>query len=168
VRLAIPYIVIVSALDRAYDYEGKGGASTGGPIARPNDIMPWATRATPATNVAYSFHPYQHGSCCGQIGSTSDLSISDPYQSAFCLYPPSGSASYGALPLPGGVPCESTGYGGTVDKKLPPCVWVPQAMKTSGSAPGLCAGDKSVCGALSGAQCRAVDASQPTAGGWST
>jgi len=51
-------IILVSGLDWNYDYLGKGGSSTGGPIARPS-LIPWKGVA----NIGYSFHPYQHGAC---------------------------------------------------------------------------------------------------------
>jgi len=161
-------IILVSALDWNYDYLGKGGSSTGGPIARPA-LMPWSS----LPNIGYSFHPYQHGACCGQIGSSSDMSISDPYQSAFCQYPTSTTvASNSPLPIPssdsGSHVCDSTGYATTQDKKAPPCLWVAQAKNPATGATGLCAGDKAACEGKSQTDCNAVNWSAATAGGWSS
>jgi hypothetical protein len=128
--------------------------------------MPWKTRYA---NVAYAFHPYQHGACCGQIGASSDQSASDPYQSAFCSYYPDGS-QWGApsgSPLPDGKTCSNQGYAATQDKKMPPCTWVASAYNPMTGATGLCAGDRSVCNPMSQAQCEAVDRASPSAGGWS-
>jgi len=157
-------VIVVTGLDWNYDYKGKGGSSTGGPIDRPS-LIKW----TSAQNVAYALHPYQHGSCCGQIGSSSDLSIDDPYQSAFCQYAPVGAKASGSpLPIPSSVSagskvCDSTGYATTQDKKAPPCVWAPKANNT-----GLCAGDKAACQGKSQSACSAVNWADATAGGWST
>jgi len=157
--------IVVTGLDWNYDYLGKGGSSTGGPIARPS-LLPWYPSVQ---NIAYSLHPYQHGSCCGQIGSSSDLSIADPYQSAFCQYAPANyKASNSPLPIPSSVSagskqCDSTGYATTQDKKAPPCIWAPKANGT-----GLCAGDKAACQGKTQSACTATDWSSSTAGGWST
>jgi hypothetical protein len=122
-------IIITNALDWSYDWLGKGGTKTGGPIARPQ-LLPWVGRNVP--NIAYALHPYQHGSCCGQIGQTEDLSVNDPYESAFCQYPPfdhSGQpvASHSPVPIANTV-CDSTGYATTQNKKSPPCTWAPNAI----------------------------------------
>jgi len=159
-------IILVSGLDWNYDYLGKGGSTTGGPIARPS-LLPWNGMA----NIAYSFHPYQHGACCGQIGGTSDMSAQDPYQSAFCQYPASDQPSNSKLPIPtsddGAHTCDSTGYATTQDKKAPPCIWVPQAKDGASGATGLCAGDKAACMGLSQSECSAVKWSDAKSGGWS-
>jgi aryl-phospho-beta-D-glucosidase BglC (GH1 family) len=111
-------VIIVTGLDWNYDYLGVG-TTTGGPIVNPS-LIKWQG----VQNVAYALHPYQHGSCCGQIGSTSDLSISDQYQSAFCQYAPDNwKASNSPLPIPSSVTagskqCDSTGYATTQDKKI--------------------------------------------------
>jgi len=157
--------IVVTGLDWNYDYLGKGGSSTGGPIARPS-LLPWYPSVQ---NIAYSLHPYQHGACCGQIGSSSDQSIDDPLQSAFCQYAPDGyKASNSPLPIPSSVSagskqCDSTGYAATQDKKAPPCIWAPKANGT-----GLCAGDKGSCQGKSQSACSAVDWASATAGGWSS
>jgi len=157
--------IVVTGLDWNYDYLGKGGSSTGGPIARPS-LLAWYPSVQ---NIAYSLHPYQHGACCGQIGSSSDLSIDDPFQSAFCQYAPDGyKASNSPLPIPSSVSagskqCDSTGYASTQDKKAPPCIWAPKANGT-----GLCAGDKSACQGKSQTDCSAVNWANANAGGWSS
>lgn len=91
--------------------------------------MPWLERNV--VNIAYSMHPYQHGSCCGQIGDTRDLSMDDPFQSAFCLFPPRSPsgfpvASQSVIPIPG-TKCDSTGTT-TQNKKTSPCIWAPNAI----------------------------------------
>jgi len=159
-------VILVGGLDWAYDFLGKGGSSTGGPIARPS-LITW----TSYQNVGYTLHPYQHGACCGQIGQTSDLSAQDPFESAFCQYAPDNyTASKSPLPIPtgdsGSHVCDSTGYARTQDKKAPPCTWAPYA--TSGGVTGLCAGDKTYCQGKSKSDCDAVDPSSATAGGWSS
>jgi hypothetical protein len=156
-------MILVTGLDWNYDYLGAGGSSTGGPIARPS-LLPWYSRGV--KNVGYSLHPYQHGACCGAIGSSSDLSINDPYQSAFCQYAPANyKASNSPLPIPdsvsaGSKQCDSTGYATTQDKKAPPCIWA--------QAANLCAGDKAKCQGKSQSNCSATDWSSDQAGGWST
>jgi len=160
-------VILVNGLDWAYDYKGKGGTSTGGPIDRPS-LLPWYPSVQ---NIAYALHPYQHGACCGQIGSTSDESINDEFQSAFCQYAPAGyKASNSSLPIPSSVTagsknCDSTGYATTQDKKAPPCVWAPRA--NGGS--GLCAGDKAACQGKDETDCNAANAAWANAssGGWS-
>jgi len=158
-------IILVSGLDWNYDYLGKGGSSTGGPIARPS-LLPW----TSVANIGYSFHPYQHGACCGQIGSSSDLSIADPYQSAFCQYPANSNPSNSPLPIPSGDSgskvCDSTGYATTQDKKAPPCVWAANAIANGKT--GVCAGDKAACANKTQSTCSSTDWSTSTAGGWSS
>jgi hypothetical protein len=158
-------IILVSALDWSYDFLGKGGSSTGGPIARP-ELITWAGMP----NIAYAMHPYQHGACCGAIGDTSDLSAMDPYQSAFCQYPKSSSPSGSPIPIPsqddGAKTCDSTGYATTQDKKAPPCIWAPYA--TNGTSTGLCAGDKGSCQGLSQSACSAKNWADSSSGGWSS
>ena len=154
-------IVIVNGLDWGYDFGPRYGV-----IANPDKYMPWKTTYA---NVAYGFHPYQHGACCGQIGSSSDESASDPYQSAFCSYYPDGSefgAASGAS-LPNGNSCSNQGYAATQDKKMPPCTWVADAFNPMTSTMGLCAGDRAICNPKTQAECEAVDWSSPDAGGWS-
>jgi hypothetical protein len=175
-------IVLVSGLDWGYDYLGDARASNNntGPVLKPS-LVSWQTY----TNIAYSFHPYQHGACCGEIGTTEDKSVEDPYQSAFCMFPPmSGNngaynsngggsapapvASNSALPLANKM-CDTTGYAITVNKKSPPCVWVPQARKPGNTTLGLCAGDRDECDFLTQEQCDQKNANlhEPTSGGWS-
>jgi hypothetical protein len=157
-----PNIVIVNGLDWGYDFGPEHG-----PIARPATFLPWLSTYA---NIAYAFHPYQHGSCCGEIGASgTDLSATDPYQSGYCSYyadgtewgQPSGAA------LPGGKTCTNRGYASTQDKKMPPCTWVPTAWNPATDAAGLCAGDRVSCGAKSQAECEAMDVNSPAAGGWS-
>ena len=155
-------IILVNGLDFGYDFGPEYG-----PIAHPDKYLPW--KATYA-NIAYAFHPYQHGACCGQIGTAgTDLSQTDPYESGFCSYYKDGTtwgAPSGAA-LPGGKSCTNNGYAATQDKKMPPCTWVDTAFNPKTSAPGLCAGDRTLCGAKSKAECQAVDWASPAAGGWS-
>ncbi len=162
IRAKAPNIVIVSGLDFGYDF-----GPTHGPIAHPEEYLPWACRYP---NVAYSFHPYQHGSCCGEIGASgSDRSASDPYESAFCSYYQDGTtwgAASGA-PLPSGTTCTNRGYAPTADKKMPPCTWVASAFNPMTGSPGLCAGDRELCNDKTQAECDAVDPAAPAAGGWS-
>jgi hypothetical protein len=181
-------VIIVSSMDWGYDWLGDGTSQTGGPIVRPAELMPWTTRGTAA--IAYGFHPYQHGSCCGAIGASSDLSVSDPFQSAFCMYAEkradgSRTVSHSTLPLSGSsssgstATCDTDGYAETVDKKAPPCVWVAAASRqfmgehnADGSTGlGLCGGDRTSCAALNRTQCEAMRLGAhwgaPAAGGWS-
>lgn len=155
-------IVIVSGLDFGYDY-----GPTHGPIAQPDRFLPWACSYP---NIAYSFHPYQHGACCGEVGAAgSDLSASDPYESAFCSYYPDGTtwgAASGAA-LPTGTTCSNRGYAPTADKKMPPCTWVAGAFNPRTGTPGLCAGDRALCNDKGQADCESVDPGSPAAGGWS-
>ena len=157
-----PNIVLVNGLDWGYDFGPDYG-----PIAHPANMLPWLSTYP---NIAYAFHPYQHGACCGEVGAAgTDLSATDPYQSGFCSYyadgtewgQPSGAA------LPGGKTCTNRGYASTQDKKMPPCTWVPTAWNPATDAPGLCAGDRTLCGPKSQSECEAVDISTPEAGGWS-
>lgn len=155
-------IIIVSGLDWGYSYGPEYG-----PIAFPDKYLPWVSTYA---NISYSFHPYQHGACCGEIGAgDKDLSVSDPYQSGFCSYykdgtdhgTPSGAA------LPGGKTCSNKGYAATQDKKMPPCTWVAAAYNPKTKGMGLCAGDRKICGDKNKAQCDAVDPASREAGGWS-
>jgi len=157
-----PNIVLVNGLDWGYDF-----GPTYGPIAHPDVYLPWATKYP---NVAYAFHPYQHGACCGQIGASStDDSASDPYESGFCSFYPDGTtwgAASGAA-LPGGKSCTNKGYAATQDKKMPPCTWVATATNPTTKTLGLCAGDRAICNPKSKSECDAVDRGSPAAGGWS-
>jgi hypothetical protein len=155
-------IVLVNGLDWGYDFGPEYG-----PIAFPDKYMPWRTTYP---NIAYAFHPYQHGACCGEIGAAgTDLSATDPYESGYCSYYKDGS-DYGAAsgaPLPGGKSCTNHGYAATQDKKMPPCTWVDTAMNPKTKTNGLCAGDRTLCGDKDKAACQAVDRASPEAGGWS-
>lgn len=157
-----PNIILVNGLDWGYDF----GPDVG-PIARPSVYLPWLSSYP---NIAYAFHPYQHGSCCGEVGASgADLSKTDPYQSGFCSYYPDGStwgAASGAA-LPAGKSCTNKGYAATQDKKMPPCTWAPNAWNPATDALGLCAGDREICNGKSQAECEAVDITSPEAGGWS-
>lgn len=155
-------IILVNGLDFGYDFGPRFG-----PIAYPQKYLPW-TATYP--NIAYAFHPYQHGSCCGQIGASgTDQSATDPYESGFCSYYADGT-TWGAASgtnLPGGKTCTNNGYASTQDKKMPPCTWVDTAYNPATKSAGLCAGDRGICNPMSKAQCQAVDQSSPAAGGWS-
>ena len=158
-------MVIVNGFDFGYDFGPDNG-----PIAHPDKYLPWVSKYP---NVAYSFHPYQVASCCGEIGATTDSSATDPYESAFCSYYSDGSID-GAnvptaadLPVPDGKKCTNHGYGSLADKKMPPCTWVPTAKNPKTGAIGLCAGDRTVCGPKNETDCKAVDPASPAAGGWS-
>jgi hypothetical protein len=155
-------IVLVNGLDWGYDFGPEYG-----PIAFPDKYMPWRTTYP---NIAYAFHPYQHGACCGEIGAAgTDLSATDPYESGYCSYYKDGT-DYGAAsgaPLPGGKSCTNHGYAATQDKKMPPCTWVATAFNPKTKSNGLCAGDRTLCGDKDKAACDAVDRASPEAGGWS-
>jgi hypothetical protein len=161
-QAAAPNIVLVNGLDWGYDFGPEYG-----PIAHPDQYLPWATKYA---NVAYAFHPYQHGACCGAIGASgTDLSATDPYESGFCSYYPDGTtwgAPSGAA-LPAGKSCTNKGYAATQDKKMPPCTWVSTAWNPTTKQNGLCAGDRTVCGPKDESECNAVDWASPSAGGWS-
>jgi len=163
-------VIQVSGLDWNYDYLGKGGSSTGGPISRAS-LMPWATGSTPVPNIAYSLHPYQHGSCCGQIGSTSDQSATDKYESAFCQFA-TGQPSNSPLPIPSQDPgehsCNDVGYTTTQNKKAPPCVWVATGYNPKTGSNGVCAGDQDYCAGLDQTTCSSKDWSAATSGGWAS
>jgi hypothetical protein len=155
-------IIIANGLDWGYSF-GPGY----GPISFPDKYLPWKTKFA---NLAYGFHPYQHGSCCGQIGASgSDQSGADAYQSAYCSYYPDGTTwgEPSSSPLPGGASCVQKGYAETQDKKMPPCHWVDRAFNPKSPAKGLCAGDRALCGGLTKEQCDQIDQASPQAGGWS-
>jgi hypothetical protein len=157
-------IVIVNGLDWGYDFGPKYG-----PIAYPDKYLPWRSKYP---NIAYAFHPYQHGACCGKIGAgTTDESAADPYESAFCSYYADGTTwgtpSGAPLPVPGGMTCGKNGYAATQDKKMPPCQWVATAYNPATKSNGLCAGDRTICNSRSESACKATDPTSPAAGGWS-
>jgi aryl-phospho-beta-D-glucosidase BglC (GH1 family) len=157
-----PNVVLVNGLDWGYDFGPMNG-----PIANPGKYLPW--KATYA-NIAYAFHPYQHGACCGDVGASgTDMSATDPYESAFCSYYKDGTtwgAASGAA-LPGGKSCTNPGYAATQDKKMPPCTWVATGYNPKTNSSGLCAGDRAICNPKTEAECKAVDWASPDAGGWS-
>jgi hypothetical protein len=155
-------IVIVNGLDWGYDFGPRYGA-----ISNPDKYIPWKTTYA---NIAYAFHPYQHGACCGEIGAgDTDASATDPYESAFCSFYKDGSdwGEASGAALPGGKTCSNKGYAATQDKKMPPCTWVANAMNPLTKSMGLCAGDRTVCNEKTQSECEAVDWSSPLAGGWS-
>jgi len=164
----------VSGLDWNYDYLGKGGSSTGGPVAR-SSLIPWATGPNPVPNVGYSLHPYQHGSCCGAIGGTSDgdQSKNDKYESGYCLFA-TGQPSNSPVPIPSGDSgehyCNDIGYAPTQNKKSPPCIWVTTAYNPTTGGLGVCAGDQDYCGGMSQSTCQNMQNnwSSNQAGGWSS
>lgn len=155
-------IIVVNGLDWGYSF-GPGY----GPVSFPDKFLPWKTKYA---NISYGFHPYQHGSCCGQIGASgTDMSATDPYQAGYCGYYP-GGATWGnpsSSPLPGGASCIQKGYAETQDKKMPPCHWVDAAFNPKNTAKGICAGDRTLCSPLTKEQCNKVDKASPEAGGWS-
>src|SRR5258708_27555279 len=153
-----PNIVLVNGLDWGYDFGPDNG-----PIALPGKYLPWKSKYA---NVAYAFHPYQHGACCGAIGASgTDASATDPYESGFCSYYKDGSqwgaASGAQLPAPG-KSCTNNGYAATQDKKMPPCTWVPTAWNPKTNAPGVCAGDRAICNPLGQADCQKIDRASPS------
>lgn len=155
-------MILVGGLDWGYDFGPEHG-----PIAHPGRYLPWASTYA---NIAYVFHPYQHGACCGEIGgSGSDLSAGDPYESAFCSYYPDGSewGSPSGAALPVGETCSNKGYAATQDKKMPPCTWVDGAFNPNTGGTGLCAGDRTLCGDKTQSECESIDRTSPEAGGWS-
>lgn len=153
-------IIIVNGLDWGYSFGPEYG-----PVAYPDTYLPWRNRR----NIAYGFHPYQHGSCCGAIGASSDESVTDPYQSGYCSYYPDGGTwgDPSQAPLPVNASCVHNGYAATQSKKMPPCHWVDEAYNPGTGTHGLCAGDREACNAKDRAACDATDWSRPEAGGWS-
>jgi hypothetical protein len=147
-------LVIVSGLDYGYDFYGDGTPRNGGPIVRP-ELLTWQNYS----NIAYSFHPYQGGACCGKIGIYSDESESDPYQAAFCLYYPgcagNGPVSNMSLPTTNENgerdTCSALGTGKYL-KKMGPCVSVPSTVcginGCAGANQDLCQTLGSSCPAL--------------------
>ncbi|HEX7477304.1 MAG TPA: hypothetical protein VF331_05820 [Polyangiales bacterium] len=86
-----------------------GHCAKDGPIAHPDQFLPWLGSYA---NVAYAFHPYQHGARCGEIGAGgSDLGASDPYESGFCSFYKDGTQwdSASGAALPGGKSCTNRG-----------------------------------------------------------
>ncbi|KAL6071168.1 hypothetical protein QOT17_006407 [Balamuthia mandrillaris] len=150
-------IILVGGLDFACDFGPEFG-----PIANPEEFLPWKD----VPNVGYVLHPYQHGACCGEIGEDEDLSMTDPYESAWCLFRESATASGSPVPAPG-VTCNSPGYADTADKKVPPCTWIPEGKHPETGELGVCAGARNRCPQLSEAECKSIDRGTPEAGGLS-
>ena len=76
-------VVLINGLMWGYTFHG--------PIANPDKYMPWVKQGT--KNIAYAFHPYQHGTCCGDVGVDKDLSKDDPYHLTYCRYFQNGTPS---------------------------------------------------------------------------
>jgi hypothetical protein len=156
---------------------------------KPDDYLPWHSYTD---NIAYAFHPYQHGSCCGSIaakgsnGEWVDLSAQDPYEAAFCMYHPDCAVPYqgnnwdrvqpsnSLLPINiMEMKCSMKGIVWSVDNKLPPCTAVESTVCNING----CAGDRTICPLLGSDKCPSMledsdDAlrekwSKPEMGGWS-
>ncbi len=157
-------VVLINGLMWGYDFLG--------PITNPDKYLPWVAQGY--KNIAYGFHPYQHGTCCGPVGVQTDLSKDDPYHLTYCRYFENGTPSapspfYSYLPssLPNDpMICGNIGYEPTRPMGMPPCEWIPNAYNPNGGS-GLCVGQPDVCEPLTQAQCQAMDRSSPEAGGWS-
>lgn len=154
-------IIIVNGLDWGYSFGPDYG-----PIANPDVYLPWKAEHA---NIAYGFHPYQHGTCCGNVGGSNDESISDPYQAGYCAYYADGTpwSTPSGSPLPGGASCIKNGYAATQNKKMPPCHWVDEAFNPVTGGTGYCAGDRLSCTGLDEATCKSLDWGAFEAGGWS-
>ena len=157
-------VVLINGLMWGYTFHG--------PLANPDKYMPWVKRGT--KNLAYAFHPYQHGTCCGDVGVDKDLSKDDPYHLTYCRYFKNGTPSAPApwfSYLPSSLPadpviCGHIGYEPTRPMGMPPCRWSANAYNPNGGS-GLCVGQPDVCEPMSKEQCDAVDRASPAAGGWS-
>jgi hypothetical protein len=157
-------VIIINGLMWGYAFHG--------PIANPDKYLPWVAKGY--KNIAYGFHPYQHGTCCGEVGVDKDLSKEDPYHVGYCRYfqkgtpdKPAPNMSYlpsSTTSLP--VTCGHIGYERTRSMGMPPCRWIDNAFNPNG-ARGLCVGQPDVCEPLSKEQCDALDRGTPAAGGWS-
>jgi hypothetical protein len=149
------------------------GYSLRGPIDNPSQYLPWVAKGY--KNIAYGFHPYQHGTCCGPVGVEQDQSKDDPYHLTMCRYFQNGSASSPSpffSYLPSSLPndpmvCGTIGYEPTRPMGMPPCHWIAGAYNPNGGT-GLCVGQPDVCEPLTQDQCNAIDRSTPAAGGWSS
>ena len=157
-------VVLINGLMWGYAFRG--------PIANPDRYMPWVAKGT--KNIAYGFHPYQHGTCCGEVGVDKDLSKDDPYHQGYCRYFKNGTAA-SPMPLVSYLPssgpndpmiCGNIGYERTRPMGMPPCRWIANAYNPNGTS-GLCVGQPDVCEPLTKDECDAVDRASPTAGGWS-
>jgi hypothetical protein len=157
-------VVLINGLMWGYAFHG--------PIADPDRYLPWVKKGT--KNIAYGFHPYQHGTCCGPVGVDKDLSKDNPYHQTYCRYFQNGTyespaplASYLPSSLPNDpMTCGHIGYERTRTMGMPPCKWGATAYNPSGGS-GLCVGQPDVCEPLTKEQCDAVDRASPAAGGWS-
>jgi hypothetical protein len=157
-------VVIINGLMWGYAFHG--------PISNPDKYMPWVAKGY--KNIAYGFHPYQHGTCCGDVGTDKDLSKDDPYHLGYCRYFQKGTtdkpepnmsylpSSTSSLP----VKCGHVGYERTRPMGMPPCRWVANAYNPNGT-PGMCVGQPDVCEPLGKEQCDAMDRGTAAAGGWS-
>ena len=157
-------VVLINGLMWGYAFHG--------PIANPDLYLPWVKKGY--KNIAYGFHPYQHGTCCGEVGVDKDLSKDDPYHQTYCRYFKNGTPSLPA-PLVSYLPssgpndpmiCGQIGYERTRPMGMPPCRWIATAYNPNGG-PGLCVGQPDVCEPLTKEQCDVVDRGSPDAGGWS-
>jgi hypothetical protein len=157
-------VVLINGLMWGYAFHG--------PLANPTRYLPWVAKGY--KNIAYGFHPYQHGTCCGPVGVDTDLSKDDPYHQTYCRYFQNGTyespaplVSYLPSSQPGTpMICANVGYERTRSMGMPPCKWVATAYNPNGSA-GLCVGQPDVCEPLTQEQCNLVDRATPEAGGWS-
>jgi hypothetical protein len=157
-------VVLINGLMWGYAFHG--------PIAEPDKYLPWVQKGY--KNIAYGFHPYQHGTCCGEVGVDKDLSKDDPYHQTYCRYFKNGTpespvplVSYLPSSLPKEpVTCGHIGYERTRPMGMPPCRWIATAYNPKGGS-GLCVGQPDVCEPLTKEECDAVDRASPAAGGWS-
>ncbi len=157
-------VVLINGLMWGYAFHG--------PIANPDKYLPWVAKGY--KNIAYGFHPYQHGTCCGDVGVDQDLSKTDPYHLTMCRYFKNGTVQSPAplvSYLPSSQPslpmyCGTIGYEPTRPMGMPPCHWIDGAYNPNGGT-GMCVGQPDVCEPLTKDQCNAVDRSSPSAGGWS-
>ena len=157
-------VVLINGLMWGYAFHG--------PIANSDKYLPWVKKGY--KNIAYGFHPYQHGTCCGEVGVDQDLSKDDPYHQTYCRYFKNGTpASPAPLVsyLPSSLPsdpmlCGTIGYEPTRPMGMPPCRWSATAYNPNGGS-GLCVGQPDVCEPLTKDQCDAIDRSSAAGGGWS-
>lgn len=157
-------VILVNGLMWGYAFHG--------PIANPQKYLPWIGQGY--KNIAYGFHPYQHGTCCAEVGVDRDLSKDNPYHATYCRY---YQKNNGSVPLPIGdllpstepskqIKCGHIGYEPTRPMGMPPCKWIAHAYNPKGGS-GLCVGQPDVCEPLTQQQCESLDRSKPEAGGWS-
>lgn len=157
---ATSQVIIIGGLDFGYVFTPSAGNTSfqqdfGGDVDKL--YSPFLSRG----NIAFNMHPYQHGSCCGQVtdetGST-DLSATDPYYQTFCTFyekggqatdydawtqtEPSNTYLYPKEASGASTKCQSHGLTSTVPNKMPPCKWKDI---TVGDKTGICTGDTSIC-----------------------